>query len=109
MMTSDRLQDIPSGRVLAAFVTADVCERLHKAGLDGLGGILFADENFQEAKFGLDPLVLPILLQHRHPVLLLNVSAGEREKPDLNFQVLMKPPLHALKSKQDLSHLISAV
>lgn len=48
-------------------------------GLDGFGGILFADENFQEAEFGLDPLVLPVLLQHRHPVLLLNVSAAEED------------------------------
>lgn len=46
-------------------------------GLDGFGGILFADENFQEAQFGLDPLVLPVLLQHVHPVLLLNISAPE--------------------------------
>lgn len=48
-------------------------------GLDGFGGILFADENFQEAEFGLDPLVLPVLLQHRHPVLLLNISAAEED------------------------------
>ena len=31
-------------------------------GLDGFGGILFADEDFQEAEFGLDPLVLSVLL-----------------------------------------------
>lgn len=47
---------------------------LKTAGLDGFGGILFADENLQEAEFGLDPLVLSVLLQHRHAVLLLNVS-----------------------------------
>lgn len=46
-------------------------------GLDGFGGILLADENFQEAELGLDPLVLPVLLQHRHPVLLLNIPAAE--------------------------------
>lgn len=50
--------------------------------LDGFGGILFADENFQEAQFCLDPLVLPVLLQHWHPVLLLNISiAAEGDKP----------------------------
>lgn len=48
-----------------------------RAGLDGLGGILLADEDFQEAEFGLDPFVLPVLFQHRHSVLLLNISAGE--------------------------------
>lgn len=42
---------------------------------DGFGGILFADENFQEAELGFDPLVLFVLLQHRYPVLLLNISA----------------------------------
>lgn len=47
--------------------------------LDGFGGILFADENFQEAQLGLDPLVLPVLLEHRHPVLLLNISTAETE------------------------------
>lgn len=50
--------------------------RLRKTGLDGFGGILFADENLQEAELGLDPLVLPVLLQHRHPVLLLNISTA---------------------------------
>lgn len=45
--------------------------------LDGFGGILFADENFQEAQFGLDPLVLPVLLRHVHSVLLLNISAKQ--------------------------------
>lgn len=43
-------------------------------GLDGFGGILLADEDLQQAEFGLDPLVLSVRLQHRHPVLLLNVS-----------------------------------
>lgn len=41
---------------------------------DGFGGILFADENFQEAELGFDPLVLLVLLQHRYPVLLLHIS-----------------------------------
>lgn len=43
-------------------------------GLDGFGGILLADEDLQQAEFGLDPLVLSVRLQHRHPVLLLNIS-----------------------------------
>lgn len=46
---------------------------------DGFGGVLFADENFQEAQLGFDPLVLLVLLQHRHPVLLLHISK-RREK-----------------------------
>lgn len=78
VMMSHGLRDVLGGRVLAAVMTADVCGdggRLQMVGLDGFGGILFADEDFQEAEFGLDPLVLPVLLQHRHPVLLLNVSA----------------------------------
>lgn len=62
-------------------------------GLDGFGGILFADENFQEAEFGLDPLVLPVLVQHRHPVLLLNVSAAEDGGEKLLIDVLKKPRL----------------
>lgn len=41
---------------------------------DGFGGILFADENFQEPELGFDPLVLLVLLQHRYPVLLLHIS-----------------------------------
>lgn len=60
-------------------VTAGVEE----AGLDGFGGVLFADEDLQEAELGLDPLVLPVLLQVRHPVLLLHVPArgrGGRER-----------------------------
>lgn len=40
---------------------------------DGFGGILFADENFQEAELGFDPLVLLVLLQHWYPVLLLHI------------------------------------
>lgn len=52
-------------------VTAGVEE----AGLDGFGGVLFADEDLQEAELGLDPLVLPVLLQVRHPVLLLHVPS----------------------------------
>lgn len=47
-------------------------------GLDGFGGILFADENFQETQFGFDPLVLPVLLQHGHPVLLLHISTAQQ-------------------------------
>lgn len=35
---------------------------------------MLADEDLQQAEFGLDPLVLSVRLQHRHPVLLLNVS-----------------------------------
>lgn len=46
-------------------------------GLDGFGGILFTDENFQEAELGLDPLVLSVLLQHRHTILLLDIPAAE--------------------------------
>lgn len=45
---------------------------------DGFRGILFADEDFEKAEFGLDPLVLLVLLQHWDPVLLLNVSVGAR-------------------------------
>lgn len=45
--------------------------------LDGFGGILFADEDFQEPQFSLDPLVLSVLLQHRHPVLLLNIPTAQ--------------------------------
>lgn len=56
-------------------VTADVCS--DGGSLDGLGGILFADKDLQEAELGLDPLVLPVLVQHRHPVLLLNISTRE--------------------------------
>lgn len=59
------------------------------AASDGFGGILFADENFQEAELGFDPLVLFVLLQHRHPVLLLNISTrreGERERRTLEKQ-----------------------
>lgn len=73
------------GRVLAAVTTACVCGDSGRAvggseeGLDGFGGILFADENFQEPEFGLDPLVLPVLLQHRHPVLLLDISTAEEK------------------------------
>lgn len=51
---------------------------------DGLGGILLADENLQEAELGFDPLVLLVLLQHRDPVLLLHIPE-RREK-------LEKPP-----------------
>lgn len=91
------MKDVLGGRVLAAVMTADVCGdggHLQTAGLDGFGGILFADEDFQEAEFGLDPLVLPVLLQHRHPVFLLNVSAVQRRK---SFEfVLMKSLLHPL-------------
>lgn len=32
------------------------------AASDGFGGILLADENFQEAELGFDPLVLLVLL-----------------------------------------------
>lgn len=49
-------------------------------GSDGFGRILFADEDFQEAELGFDSLVLPVLLQHGHPVLLLDVSAEEEER-----------------------------
>lgn len=59
----------PTPGTSQAAVTRDV--------LDGFGGILFADENLQEAELGFDPLVLPVLLQHRHPVLLLNISTTE--------------------------------
>lgn len=52
---------------------------------DGFGGILFADENFQEAKLGFDPLVLLVLLQHRYPVLLLDIST-KREGRSLGNQ-----------------------
>lgn len=91
------------GRVLAAAMRADVCGDsgcLRRAGLDGFGGILFADENFQEAEFGLDPLVLPVLLQHRHPVLLLNISRAEGDRGG-NVIILISCPeeVHTLSSK----------
>ena len=52
---------------------SEVTAGVEEAGLDGFGGVLFADEDLQEAELGLDPLVLPVLLQARHPVLLLHV------------------------------------
>ncbi len=74
---------------------------LRRAGLDGFGGILFADENLQEAEFGLDPLVLPVLLQHRHPVLLLNISTTEEGDRGEKVFILLACPeeVPALSSK----------
>ena len=43
--------------------------------LDRLGGVLFADEHFQEAELGFDALVLPILIHHGQTILLLSVPA----------------------------------
>lgn len=74
--------------------------RLRRAGLDGFGGILFADEDFQEAEFGLDLLVLPVLLQHRHPVLLLNISTAEEGDGGENVFILLScPEVLTLSSK----------
>lgn len=59
-------------------------------GLDGFGGILLADEDLQQAEFGLDPLVLSVRLQHRHPVLLLNISKrGTRADRVVRFYVFI--------------------
>ena len=47
--------------------------------LDGLGGVLLANEHLDQTQLGFDPLVLLVLLQHGHTVLLLN-SPGGRER-----------------------------
>lgn len=51
---------------------------------------MLADEDLQQAEFGLDPLVLSVRLQHRHPVLLLNISKrGTRADRVVRFYVFI--------------------
>lgn len=44
--------------------------------LDGLGGVLFVDEDLEQAQFGFDAFVLLVLVQHGHAVLLLDTPVG---------------------------------
>lgn len=44
--------------------------------LDGLGGVLLADEDLEQAQFGFDAFILLVLVQHGHTVLLLYVPIG---------------------------------
>lgn len=58
--------------------------------LDGLGGVLLADEHLQQTQFGLDPFILFVFIHHGEPVLLLDIPVeGERE--GLRHQLDMGP------------------
>lgn len=71
-------------------------QRLSEGTLDGFGWVLFADEDLQEAELGLDPLVLPVLLQHRNAVLLLDVPEEEEEGfPDVERLIVLNRVLLA--------------
>lgn len=65
-------------------------------GLDGFGGILFADENFQETKFSFNPLVLSVLLLHRNPVLLLDISVAEETEERKSFSISLGQSMEKL-------------
>lgn len=44
--------------------------------LDGLGGILLADEHLQQTQLSFHPLVLLVLIYHGGTVLLLHIPGG---------------------------------
>lgn len=47
--------------------------------LDGLGGVLLADEDLEQAQFGFDAFIFLVLVQHGHTVLLLYIPIGRAE------------------------------